>query len=176
MMDNIQHNNNIITNNRNIFIVVPYSKGHSKRLGKTWRRLGLQVCFRGSNTICNLLVATKDKDSTTHKSWVIYRYKYTQADYEKECIRELSRTFGERLKEHLRALSPICQQSQVAGHPISVDCFTIIGRKAHGFTRAIREALFICINDSSLNRSLGKYQHVHIWDEVLQNTPSLHLR
>ena len=68
MVDNTQHNNSATTNSRNIFLVVPYSKGLSKRFNKTCRSLGIQVHFKARNTICNLLVAPKDKDSTMQKS------------------------------------------------------------------------------------------------------------
>ena len=33
--------------------------------------------------------------------------------------------------------------------------------------------MFICVNDPSLNRDLGKYQLPHIWDNILQDTPAL---
>ena len=177
MADNKQHNNNgATTNSNNLFLVGPYSKGLSKRYSKTCRTLGIQVHFKGSNTICNLQVAPKDKDPTVQKSGVIYRYKCTQVDYEEGYIGELGRTFGDRLKEHLRAPSPIYQHSQAMGHPISVDCFTIIGREVHDITRTIKEAMYIQVSDASLNRNMGKYQHLHIRDEVLQDTPSLHVR
>ena len=91
-------------------------------------------------------------------------------------IRELVQIFGDRLKEHLRAPSPSYQHSQATGHPISADYLTIIGREAHGITRTIKEAMFICVNDPSFNRNLGKYQLLHIWDEVLQDISILHLK
>ena len=139
-----QHNkNSITTNNRNLFLVVPYSKGLNKRFSKTCRGLGIEVHFKGSNIICNLLVVPKDKDSTVQKSGVFYRQKCTQADCEEEYIGKLERIFGERIKEQLRVQSPIYQCSQATGHPMSVDCFTIIGMGAHGTTRTIKEAMYI---------------------------------
>ena len=41
--------------------------------------------------------------------------------------------------------------------------------------RTIKEAMFIRVNDSSFNRNIGKFQPSHIWNEVLFNTPDLHL-
>ena len=58
----------------------------------------MQIHFKGSNTIHNLLVAPKDKDSTVQKNGIIYRYKCTQADCEEEYIGKLGRTFGEGSK------------------------------------------------------------------------------
>ena len=70
-----------------------------------------------------------------------------------EYIRESGRTFGEKLREHLRAPSSIYQHSQTTGHLVNVDCLTIGDREAHGFTRTINGAMFIQVNDPSLNRS-----------------------
>ena len=44
------------------------------------------------------------------------------------------------------------------------------------FSRNIREAIFIRVNDPSLNRNIGKFQLPHIWDEVLAKSPELHLK
>ena len=42
--------------------------------------------------------------------------------------------------------------------------------------RAIKEALYIRVNNPSLNRNVGKYHLPHIWDEVLYNIPELKLK
>ena len=41
--------------------------------------------------------------------------------------------------------------------------------------RTIKEALYIRVNDPSLNRNIGKYHLPHVWDEVLFNIPELRL-
>ena len=50
---------------------------------------------------------------------------------------------------------PNHQHIQAKGHPISVDCFTIIGREAHDTTRTIKEAMYIQVYDPSLK---GTYE------------------
>ena len=42
--------------------------------------------------------------------------------------------------------------------------------------RTIKEALYIRVNDPSLNRNVGKYHLPHVWDEVLFNTSELKLK
>ena len=59
------------------------------------------------NTIRNLLVAPKDKDNITQKGEVIYRYKCDRLECDEDNIGESARTFGDRLKEHLREPSNI---------------------------------------------------------------------
>ena len=42
--------------------------------------------------------------------------------------------------------------------------------------RAIKEAIYIRVNNPSLNRNIGKYHLPHIWDEVLLNNSELKLK
>ena len=82
---------------------------------------------------------------------------------EEKYIRESARTSGERL----RNIS--------VGYLTKLNNFSIVGRGSHIITRTIKEAMYIRINDPSLNRNIVKYQLPHIWDEVLCNIPGLHL-
>ena len=74
-----------------------------------------------------------------------------------------------------KAPSPIFDHCNIAGHNITINNFTIVGREDQNLTRAIKEALFIRVNDPSLNRNIGKYHLPHIWDEVLHTTSELKL-
>ena len=78
-------------------------------------------------------------------------------------------------KEHQKAPSPIFDHYNISGHNININNFTIVGREDQNLTRAIKEALFIRVNDPSLNRNIGKYHLPHIWDEVLHTTSELKL-
>ena len=106
------------------------------------------------------------KDPITNKSGVIYRYKCKENWCDEEYIGDSARTFAERFKEHQKAPSPIYDHCN----------FTIVGREDQNLIRAIKEALFIRVNDSSLNRNIGKYHLPHIWDEVPLKTTELKLK
>ena len=93
-----------------------------------------------------------------------------------EYIGESSRTFGERFKEHLKAPSPVFDHFNTTGHQVSLENFSIVGREEQNLMRAIKEALYIRVNNPSLNRNIGKYNLPHIWDEVLFNTSELKLK
>ena len=93
-----------------------------------------------------------------------------------EYIGESSGTFGERFKEHQKAPSPIFDPFNTTGHSISVENFNIVGREEQNLKRAIKEALYISVNNPSLNKNVGKYHLPHIWDEVLFNIPELKLK
>ena len=137
-----------------------------KGLGETCknicRRYGVEVYFRGGSTIRDLLVHPRDKDTILKKSGVIYKYSCGRVDFGEEDIGESSRTFGERYREHMRAQSPIIDHQNTTGHEVSLDNFTIVGREDNSIARNIREAIFIRVNDPSLNRNIGKFQLSHI--------------
>ena len=39
--------------------------------------------------------------------------------------------------------------------------------------RAIKEAMYIRVNNPTLNKNIGKYNLQHLWDRVLHSTPEL---
>ena len=162
-------------NKPNINIVVPYHQGLSESIKRTCSKYGIQVHCKGGHTIKNLLMASKDKDHILNKSGIIYRYKCHRVECDEEYIGESARTFSERFKEHLKPPSPIYDHSNISGHNVTIDNFSIVGREDHNIKRAIKEALYIRSNNPSLNKNIGKYHLPHIWDEVLVNITELQL-
>ena len=71
----------------------------------------------------------------------------------------------------MRAPSPIHDHFNIAGHELSLDNFSIVGKEDQSIARTIKEAMLI--NDPSLNRNIGNFQLPHIWDEVLVKSPEL---
>ena len=90
-------------------------------------------------------------------------------------ITKSGRTLGDRFREHMKAPSPIHLHNQTIGHQVDLECFTIIERVTQGTTRIVKEAITIWVNDSFLNRNLCKYSMSYMWEELLQDTPSLQL-
>ena len=54
---------------QNPYIVVPYYKRLSESLKRTCNKYGVEVYFKGGNTIRSLLMAPKDKDPMLEKEW-----------------------------------------------------------------------------------------------------------
>ena len=154
------NSNNSIT--QKSFIVVPYYAGLSENIQNIGRKFGVQVHCKGGTTIKNLLMVPKDKDPMLKQSGVIYRYHCDRVDCDEEYIGESSRTFGERFKEYLKPPSLIYDHSNISGHNVSINNFKIVGRKDLNQMRAIKEAIYIRVNDPSLNRNVGKY-HCHMY-------------
>ena len=97
-------------------------------------------------------------------------------DCDDEYIGESSRTFGERFKEHLKGPSPIYDHYNITGHSTTIENFSIVGREDQNLIRAIKEAIYIRVNNPPLNKNIGKYHLPHIWDEVLMNISELKLK
>ena len=64
------------------YIVMLYYKGLSESLNRTCKKYGVQVHFKGGNTIKSLMMAPMDKDPLMKKSGVIYRYKCDRVECE----------------------------------------------------------------------------------------------
>ena len=111
-----------------------------------------------------------------NQSGTIYWFQCGDLSCDDEYIGETSRTFGERYREHLKEPSPIHQYSSHTGHPTSHINFQIIGREGHSLTRNIKESIFTRVNNSTLNRNIGKFNFTHVWDRVLLKTPVLNLK
>ena len=157
-------------------MVVSYSKGLSKSFKNIYNRIGIQVNFRGGNAIKSLLMAPKDRDNITLKSELINKYRCNRLECAEDYLGESARNFGERLMEHFRMPSLIYDYATTSEHHTKFDNFSIVGRESRTITRTIMEAMFTRVNDPSINRTISKYHLPHIWDEVLINTPYLHLK
>ena len=136
----------------------------------------MQVHFKVTKTLRTLLVTPKDKDPKLYKSGVIYHFKYPHINCPEAYIGESGRTLVDRIKGHHKVPSPIHQDGSSTGHPLSQECFNILHWETQGSSRNIKEAMFICVSDPSLNRNLGKYQLPHSWDNILQDTPALQVK
>ena len=161
---------------RRTYITVPYIKGLGESVKNTCKKYGIQVFFKGGKTIKDLLMAPKDRDLITQKSGIIYRYKCDRVECDDEYIGKSARTFGERFKEHLKHPFPIHDQNTITGHDTTIDNFSIVGREDHNLMRLIKEAIYIRVNNRSLNKNIGKYHLPHVWDEVLNNITELKLK
>ena len=136
----------------------------------------MHVHYKSTNTLRTLLGNPKDKDPKTNKSGIIYHYKCPHINCPDAYIGESGRALGDRVKEHLKAPSPIHQHSTTTGHPLDPDHFNSAHKEVHSHSRTIKEAMFIHIHEPTLNRNLGKYQLSHIWDHLLQTSPMLQLK
>ena len=115
-------------NNQNLYVVVPYHQGLSERVKKTCSKYGVQVHFKGGQTIKSLLMAPKDNDPINSKSGVIYRYQCKEQGVEKNTLENLAEPL-QKGSEHQKPPSPIFDHCNTSGHNININKFTIVGRE-----------------------------------------------
>ena len=97
-------------------IVVPYVQGICESYKSICGKHGVTVHFMWGQTLKNILVSPKDKDTIAKKNSVMYWYRCDKIESDEEYIGELSRMFGDRYKEHLKAPSPIFDHQNNTGH------------------------------------------------------------
>ena len=110
-------------------MAVPYTKDLSQSLKNVCNEHRIQVYFRGRKTIKSLLMVAKDKEPITTKSGIIYRYNCDRMKCDEEYIEKSSRTFGERIKEHLKAPSSIHDHYNITGHTTRIESVSMVGRE-----------------------------------------------
>ena len=49
----------------------------------------------------------------------------------------------------------------------------IIGREGHNMARAIKETMYLRVNNPILNKNIRKYNLPHLWDRLLDSIPEL---
>ena len=144
-----------------------------EKFRKLCKKKGIQAHFKGTNTLRTALGNPKDKDPQNNQTGIIYHYKCPQINCPSAYIGESGRSLGERVKEHFKAPYPIHLHSTTTGHPMDPEQFNIVHKEVNSHSRTIKAAMFTCMQDPTLNRNLGKYQLPHIWDHLLQASPTL---
>ena len=137
------------------------------------RNMAFKYTSKGAEPIKDLLLAPSDKDHITKKSGIIYRYKCGSVECNEEYIGESSRTFGEKFRE---GPIPSIYHFNITGHNTTLDNFSIVGRKDQNLMRFIQESIYIRVNNPSPNKNVGKYNLLHVWDEVLFNSSELKIK
>ena len=73
----------------------------------------------------------------------------------------------------LKSTITIFEHQNITGHTTTVENFKIIGREGQNMARAIKEAIYIRVNNPTINRNIGKYSLPLIWNKVLFAIPEL---
>ena len=76
------------------YIVIPYIQGLRESIKNVFAKYGIQTHFKGSKTLRQTLVRSKDQDPKEKKSGVIYSYQCGTIDCGEEYIGETSWTLG----------------------------------------------------------------------------------
>ena len=154
-------------------IVVPYIPNTSEKFKKVCKSKGIQVHFKGTNTLRTALGNPKDKDPKANQTGTIYHYQCPHTNCTSSYIGESGSTLGDRIKEHFKAPSPIHLHSSTTGHPMDPNQFSIVHKEVNSQPQDHQGAYVHTCTGPPLNRNLGMYQLPHIWDHQLQASPTL---
>ena len=141
------NNNPANKNNYKTTIVVPYINKTAEKFKRLCKNRGIQVHFKGTNTLRTALGNPKDKDPTSNQTGIIYKYQCPHINCPSSYTGESGRSLGERVKEHFKAPSPIHLHSTTTGHPMDPNQFSVVHKEVNMQSRTIKEAMFICIQD-----------------------------
>ena len=70
----------------------------------------------------------------------------------------------------------LCKSKEIQVHfkgTNTLRTLSIVHKRVNNQFRTIKEAMLIHIQDTTLNRNMGKYQLPHIWDHLLLTSPTL---
>ena len=94
------------------------------------------------------------------------------------CIGETERSLKARFLEHRRPSSTSSEVSQhihieSPGHYIDLEKVKILDREQRWFERGVKEAIYIRINQPTLNKDGGRYKLPNAYDPVLTSLPKV---
>ena len=137
-----------------VSIGIPYIKGISEVLARTFRDHIVDMYHKPINTLKSQLIPPKDKAVKTKVSGAIYYIKCTvcQEDY----IWETARPFITRWKEHIkRETSAVHQHCMKTGHHIDLEHAKILETEDNTTKRCVKESIRIRRSKPSLNINEG---------------------
>ena len=158
-------------------IVSPYTQGICESLKNICKKHGVDVHFKGGQTLKNILVSPKDKDIMTNKNSVIYSYTWGMIDCNEEYIRESGRIFGERYIWNTWRPHP--QYSYIKAIVAMKQLWITLRsleEEDNSLARTIKESIYIRVNNPTPNRNIGKYNLPHIWFKILFTIPELKMK
>ena len=162
-------------------IPLPYVKGVSEQLRRTFKDHGVDCYFKPTNCLRQLLCSPKDPTKKGDTVGAIYHVRClgsTGVDCDSTYIGETERTLAKRIAEHLRPSS--VTKSEVATHihkdcphhSVSMETVAVLDRDKDWYRRGVREAIYIRVNKPDLNRDQGRTRLSHSWDPLLQSRVS----
>ena len=133
---------------------MPYIRGTSEVLQRTFRKYGANIYHKPYNTIRQQVTRVKDRTDKMKKCGIIYHIKCDSC--EGDYVGETARQLDIRLKEHMsRSSSAIYEHCEGEGHKIRPENTKVLMSEDNFWKRKVKEAIEIRQRRPSLNRDEG---------------------
>jgi len=128
------------------FVVLPYVKGVSERIGRLLKQQSIQVSYKPQRTINSLFPRPKQQDETNRpSSGVVYRINYcSQCDF--VYYGQTERSLKMRVSKHKKAVLMFDHNSKLAchvhkcHHHMDFENVEVVGHEAHYHQQLFLEA------------------------------------
>ena len=110
--------------------------------------------LQGHQHIKDSIRKSKDKDPKNNQTEIIYHYQCPQISCPSAYIGESGRHWVKESRNTSRPLPPTPSQHHHS-HPMDPEQFNIVHKEVNSHTWTIKEAMFILMQDPTLNRTLG---------------------
>ena len=160
-------------------VVLPYVKGTSEALRRIFNSYGVRACFKPTQTLRQLLVSPKDKTDKQNITGPVYFIPCQGQTLRGKCpesyIGETERSLKTRFQEHRRPSTVSSEVSQhihieSPGHKVKLDEVKILDRDSRYFERGVKEAVYIRVNQPSLNRDGGRHKLPSVYNSILRSS------
>ena len=152
---------------------MPYIRGTSEVLQRTFRKYGANIYHKPYNTVRQQVTRVRDRTDKMKKCGVIYHIKCDscEGDYVGETARQLNIRLKEprilSLKEHMsRSSSAIYEHCEREGHKIRSENTKVLMSEDNFWKRKVKEAVEIRQRRPSLNRDEG-LELPRVYDSLL---------
>ena len=169
-------------------VVLPYVKGISEALSRSFRKHDFNTAMTPVSTLKNSLVHPKDRRELEDTSGVVYSIPCASCD--SVYIGETSRNFGYRLKEHKKDVesttanriftraekksaqsevnkSAITDHAVQKNHVIDWPNVKLVDSESNDYTRRIKESIWIKRQKRPMNRDDGAFKLSRIYHSLI---------
>jgi len=158
--------------------VLPYIKGTSEALRRTFSAYGISVFFKPTRTLRQFLVSPKDKTEKKDITGPVYYIPCQGQNITGQCketyIGETERSLKTHFNEHKRPSNTSSEVSnhihiESPGHSVDLDQVRILDTENKWFERGVKEAIYIKANQPSLNKDGGRFKLSGVYETVIRS-------
>ena len=139
----------------------------------------MDAYFKPTHTLRQNLVSPKDKTDKRDITGPIYgiycQGQTTRGKYKEFYIGETERSLKTRFFEHKRPSSTSSEVSnhihiESPGHHVDLDEVKILDREPRWFERGVKEAIYIKVNNPTLNKDRDRYKLPGVYESILKSS------